>query len=99
MTRWLAACVLLLGGCSWIYDSPYDQAIYTGGPVEPPPGSNGVEDLQAELPYERSPWFDEDRLRLPEDSPIEPYMLPEDRRILERLEQEGAVPEAAGDGG
>lgn len=81
-----AAALLALGGCSWLYDSPYEEALHTGAPIESPPASNGMRDLEAALPYEQSPWFDEDRLNLPPDSPVKAYEVPEDRAMLDLVE-------------
>lgn len=37
----IAASLLIalpLGGCSWLYQSPYEEALKTANPVMPPPG-------------------------------------------------------------
>lgn len=83
MMRWMTAVgtALLLAGCTWIYDSPYEEALTTGSPIEPPPTSNGMRDLEAALPYEQSPYFAEDRLDLPPESPVQAYEIPEGEAI------------------
>lgn len=50
----IAVIVLVLGGCA----SPYDYALSSPQPVEPPPWTGRADDLQALLPYDASPWFD-----------------------------------------
>lgn len=32
------AILLTLGGCTWLYQSPYQDALATARPVLPPPG-------------------------------------------------------------
>lgn len=34
----IAAILLTLGGCTWMYHSPYEEALATARPVLPPPG-------------------------------------------------------------
>lgn len=71
-TAAVALVVAVLGGCSWIYDSPYEDALHTRGSVPPPPNANGQRDLEAALPYDQSPWFDEDRMAVSPDGYYDP---------------------------
>ncbi len=75
MIRRIAAVALavgVLGGCSWIYDSPYEEALYSRGSVQPPPSANGQRDFEAALPYDQSPWFDDDRMTAPPEGYSDP---------------------------